>query len=350
MSGRDLVVCCDGTWCAADAPHPTNVLRTARAARASATAWYDPGVGSGRWDRLRGGALGFGLARNIEEALLWISGQYESGDRLFLFGFSRGAYTARSLAGVIGMCGVPATTGNARVAMALYRRRRRPEQGDRVRLRRLQARSWPARVDFLGVWDTVGSLGVPVTSLNWIGARRHRFHDVSLGEHVVCACHALAIDEHRRHFLPAIWSSGRGVQVWFPGAHGDVGGGVPDRGLSDGALLWMWARAHGAGLRLDPRAVLDLAPDCEAPGREMSWLYRPFGRVERLIGASTPRTGLRGALVMGGERVHWMAEQRLRQGIRWTGAERVRRALDAGVRCTGTATENRLLEWAATAA
>ena len=331
-----LVLCCDGTWNSADSPRPTNVRHTAAAlrGRGGQSVWYDPGVGSGRWDRVRGGALGLGLARNVQEGLEWIGRHYGQGDRIFLFGFSRGAYTARSIGGAIGMCGIPASATMAARAMTLYRRRGRLEHGDRVRIERLRDRSWPPRVDFLGVWDTVGALGVPVTWLNWIGARRHRFHDVSLGGHIRAACHALAIDEHRRHFAPAVWSSRRGGhrQAWFAGAHSDVGGGSAGRGLSDLALLWVWAHAHRAGLDLDPRAVSGLAPDFEAPPRKMSAMYRPLGRVERPMGD--------------GETIHWSVEQRLRQVARpWRSAQRVRRAL-LTLPVLGTGAENELLAWA----
>ena len=169
-------------------------------------------------------------------------------------------------------------------------------------------------VHFIGVWDTVGALGVPVTWLNWIGARRHRFHDVRLDLHIRNACHAVAIDEGRRPFAPTLWTnrprSGQNVeQLWFPGAHSDVGGGRPNTALSDRALLWMWARAHAAGLALQPSAVRALRPDELGPREDsMSLLYRLWGEYHRPVGE---RRDDGGPLVTG-EKVHFSAMRRLR--------------------------------------
>ena len=382
MAGpRNIVLCFDGTWNSDDRASPTNVVKTyqalpdATAAGTPQIGYYDRGVGTGRFDRVRGGVVGLGLARNVEIAYVWLSSNYRPGDRLFLFGYSRGAYTARSLAGLIGLCGVPdpercAAAGQpvelvARQGMAVYRQRSgaardaaagrhveqfslgaagtarapaadrgpvaagpaaadsaavsddagefAPPAADSGPTAAAAAADEPRAVHFIGVWDTVGALGVPVTWLNWIGARRHRFHDVRLDRHIRHACHAVAIDEQRRPFAPTLWTNrpapGQEVaQLWFPGVHGDVGGGLPGAALSDRALLWMWAKAHAAGLALRPEAVRDLAPDELGPqGDSMSVVYRLWGRYDRPIGERNED----GRPLVTGEGVHFSAARRL---------------------------------------
>ena len=340
---RNIALCFDGTWNSEDRASPTNVVKTSEAVLPQSAAgtpqlrYYDRGVGTGRFDRVRGGLVGLGLARNVELAYVWLSSHYRPGDRLFLFGYSRGAYTARSLAGLLGLCGVPdpercaaAGLGMAEVAlqgMAIYRLRPGAVRSERaachvetfaVRSRAAgrpgpPAPRPPCKVHFIGVWDTVGALGVPVTWLNWIGARRHRFHDVRLDRHIRNACHAVAIDEGRRPFAPTLWTNrparGQNVeQLWFPGVHSDIGGGSPSTALSDRALLWMWSRAHAAGLALGPDAVRGLAPNELGPrGDSMSLVYRLWGRYHRPIGERHDD----GLPLVTGEKVHFSAMRRL---------------------------------------
>ncbi len=343
MAGpRNIVLCFDGTWNSEDRESPTNVVKTHQALPASTAAgtpqlpYYDRGVGTGRFDRVRGGVVGLGLARNVERAYVWLSSNYRSGDRLFLFGYSRGAYTARSLAGLIGLCGVPdpercASAGRsvavvAHQGMAIYRQRPGAGRSDRAGRhveefalsggggdRPSTSADALFAVHFIGVWDTVGALGVPVTWLNWVGARRHRFHDVRLDRHIRHACHAIAIDEERRPFAPALWTNrpapGQNVsQLWFPGVHSDVGGGRPATALSDRALLWMWAKAHAAGLALRPEAAGGLAPDeLGRQGNSMSLVYRLLGRYDRPVGEQSED----GRPLVTGEGVHFSAVRRL---------------------------------------
>ncbi len=341
---RNIALCFDGTWNSDDRASPTNVVKTSQALLPQTAAgtgqlrYYDRGVGTGRFDRVRGGVVGLGLARNVELAYVWLSSHYRLGDRLFLFGYSRGAYTARSVAGLLGLCGVPdpkrCAAAGLRVAdvalqgMAIYRL---PPGAVRSERAACHVETFavtrgagagphgppgpgsPCKVHFIGVWDTVGALGVPVTWLNWIGARRHRFHDVRLDLHIRHACHAVAIDEGRRPFAPALWTSrpaaGQHVeQLWFPGVHSDVGGGGPNAALSDRALLWVWARAHGAGLALRPEAVRGVAPDELGPqGDSMSLVYRLWGRHDRPVGVLQEN----GLPLVTGEKVHFSAMQRL---------------------------------------
>ena len=142
-----------------------------------------------------------------------------------------------------------------------------PRDPEAVEFRRRN--SLETRVRFLGVWDTVGALGIP-GRLRALTTRRHRFHDVKLSSSVDFAYQAVAIDERRKAFEPALWETDPAnpqvvEQAWFPGAHSDVGGGYPEAGLSDVAFLWMAQAAQRAGLALDDDVLKSLEPDPRAP-------------------------------------------------------------------------------------
>lgn len=270
--GKNLVICCDGTWNTADqhsngSPCPTNVIKVARAVRpvtvdgTAQVVFYLQGVGTHRGlDRFTGGAFGMGLSRNIQEAYRFIVHNMEQGDRLYVFGFSRGAYTARSLCGLVRKAGVLQKQHSERVpeAYALYRRPDvHPDDPAATRFRDQFSRV--VTIDFLGVWDTVGALGIP-GRLRRLTQRRHQFHDVRLSNVVRNAFHAVAIDEHRHAFQPSLWDDkvreGQRVeQVWFAGAHSNVGGGYPEAGLADEAFTWMKQRAEECGLAFDDAYV-----------------------------------------------------------------------------------------------
>ncbi|HUH13907.1 MAG TPA: DUF2235 domain-containing protein [Longimicrobiales bacterium] len=276
---KRIVICCDGTWNRADQeedgePCPTNVVKFATRVRKRSEGvvqaiYYDHGVGTGNaLDRFSGGAFGRGLEDNIHDAYRFLIANYEPGDALFLLGFSRGAFTARSLAGMIRNCGIleRASVGRYREALALYRDHARgPDHEESLAFKRahsvLPAGDVPVR--FLGVWDTVGSLGIPLRGLRALTRRRHQFHDTELSGIVEHAYHALAIDERRAPFAPSLWRyepkpNQTVQQVWFCGVHSDVGGGYPEAGLSDLALDWMLEKAQSAGLALDDAAMAAL--------------------------------------------------------------------------------------------
>ena len=267
---KRLVICCDGTWNRPDAKHVTNIEKIARTVQTDLgrtggvqqLVLYLSGVGGAGYhtDRLLGGAFGLGLFHNVLAGYRFLSLNYEPGDEIYVFGFSRGAYTARSLAGMVGKVGL--LTRRALVQEKL------PEAVDRYKgvdseSGKLGASNEEFKRDFchpdtpihfIGVFDTVGALGVP-------GAlrRRHQFHDVKLGAAVKNARQALAVDERRMKFEPCLWDAvdesccedPRVKQVWFEGCHSDVGGGYKDTGLSDTALLWMVAEANEQGLAFD---------------------------------------------------------------------------------------------------
>ncbi len=226
--------------------------------------FYERGVGTGGFlDNLRGGGFGAGLARNIRRAYKFLSRHYSSGDQVFIFGFSRGAFTARSLTGYIGAAGLLkshcCTTSLESKAWYYYR----VSPNDRVssvwdELRPNTHDPPGARIECLGVFDTVGALGVPVHYLWRENRDLFEFHDVEISSVVNRNLQALAVDEHRESFRPSIWRTpkfkdilSKTEQVWFPGSHSDVGGGYIDEStravkhpyaLDDISLDWMLHR------------------------------------------------------------------------------------------------------------
>lgn len=276
MSKR-LVVCCDGTWNFPDQQSPTNVTKVALAVAPADSAgteqrtFYHRGVGSRRRERMLGGAFGFGLSRDVCDVYRFLVQNYAPGDELFFFGFSRGAFTARSVVGLVRNAGILRQEHVDRIgeAYALYRSRTSTDnaRGRAATLFRCSY-SYQPRIRFVGVWDTVGALGIPLDGLRLISLlnRRWQFHDTELSTSVDAAYQALAIDEKRGPFKPALWKTkedavGQHVeQVWFPGVHSDVGGGYPDHRLSDIALLWMVDRARNWGLEFREDAFMHARP------------------------------------------------------------------------------------------
>ena len=300
--GRKVVVCCDGTW--NDPSAKTNVWRAfdllrgllgdgqearlgsdrqvARGTAADGTPcllYYDEGVGSQRGQRGSGGLFGTGLGENVRQAYAFLAQEARPDDDLFLIGFSRGAFTVRSLCGMLGCAGLPQAGGATAVDDAWKYYRTTP--ADRKPRDRYLAANKPRDgfVRFLGVYDTVGSLGVPVPQLGFLNGLIERFfggvirfHDTGLGHNVQTACQALAIHERRGTFKPVVWSRAPGqvqrpdgspvpqqvLQVWFAGAHANVGGGYAVADLSNIPFEWMMRRAIDCGLPL-PEAKLAAA-------------------------------------------------------------------------------------------
>lgn len=297
---KSLVLCCDGTWNTADQRTdgklcPTNVVKIAyRLARrdeygAPQILFYDQGVGTGNLlDKYSGGAFGDGLDDNIWDAYRFLIANYEEGDRIYLFGFSRGAFTARSIAGMIRKCGIlkRLTVENYVEAIRLYRSLDHPDEPLCERFRESHSvggTEFPPIVSMIGVWDTVGALGIP-GPVRGLTTGKYKFHDTELSNIVQRAYHAVSIDERRAAFEPTLWTPDRKEvlkrmrvrsksgqvrtlrsiekrmtqiveQVWFAGVHTDVGGGYAEVGLSDIALKWMMAKAKLAGLAFDDEVV-----------------------------------------------------------------------------------------------
>jgi uncharacterized protein (DUF2235 family) len=282
----------DGTWNSPD--DNTNVWRSKLlvaerdAAGNPQESYYEVGVGTKRFERLRGGALGKGLDANVRNAYQWLMSVYEEGDLIYLFGFSRGAYTARSLAGLINKCGL-LYPGSMFSVPQLFDRYRK---GDKVPARYNLAAGRPPRdqwsrddawlmeesqrvpIEFIGVWDTVGALGIPVGKLKFSlrGLNRKSYYFYSTNPSVLYKnmYQALAIDENRPQYRPALWTLfqppsgpvpalGPGQKLeqrWFIGAHCNVGGGYRNDPLAQIPLAWLQEKAITAGLRFTRQITL----------------------------------------------------------------------------------------------
>ncbi|MBT9373279.1 DUF2235 domain-containing protein [Rhizobium sp. CSW-27] len=294
-----LLIFSDGTWNTPDQmdgglPAPTNVVKLRNAVAPLARdgsrqrVYYHTGVGTegGWWSRIAGGGLGHGLDRNIMSAYAWACRTYQPGAKIWLFGFSRGAYTVRSLGGMIARCGLLDPQASELTSEKafwdavedLFNIYRQPADkappvvaSDELHFHdrsQGQATKESIPIHFIGVWDTVGALGVPddMALLDLLDdPRRHEFHDTTLSPIVKNARHALAIDERRQSFTPTLWTGVEDKpdvkQIWFPGVHGDVGGGYGRSGLSDNALAWMMDEAEDCGLGLRADVKAQLAPD-----------------------------------------------------------------------------------------
>lgn len=263
---KRIAFCADGTWDSATSH--TNVYKLYKALVTSADQYplYDDGVGAdgNPITKVVGGAFGTGLWQKIKDGYSKIAHLYEAGDSVYLFGFSRGAYTARSLAGMIAAAGLPtANFTNDMVNTAFDAYRAGNTDLRRQKLQQLANCKMDANpnIEMVGVWDTVGSLGIP-SAIGQIDPVAYGFLDTSLNPKIKHGYHALAIDERRAQFPATLWSGPVGQnqtleQVWFTGAHSDVGGGEPSDGagttaLSDIPLSWMMGKAADAGLVFDP--------------------------------------------------------------------------------------------------
>ena len=316
---KRLVFCFDGSWNRLNADCPTNVVLIAESVRPTAKdgtpqiVYYDEGVGTGKFDKFRGGVFGVGLLTNMREAYRFLIFNYEPGDEIFVFGFSRGAYTARSFAGFIRHVGILDINTASQIdkALDLYKAALSKDGDDHPRTMKFRAaysskvcvsehdRQWRCinvegfkreavsvlTIKYVGVWDTVGSLGWPnvLPGVKWLN-RKRGFHDMRLTSKVQSARHALALDERRKPFRPTIWNNVAELnadremdhyhsdapyqQRWFPGVHGAVGGGGPSRALSDGALSWILVGARRCDLDVNISSssrIFETKPDRSGP-------------------------------------------------------------------------------------
>ncbi|RHX85794.1 DUF2235 domain-containing protein [Leptospira stimsonii] len=305
---KKIVLFCDGTW---NDPEQTDdgVLAVTNVRKLFLAfqngnpeihprPYYDKGIGtSGNvlWQILAG-LSGTGISENIRQAYRFIIKNYEFGDEIFLFGFSRGAFTVRSLAGLIRNCGILKMEEGEKLkikvneAYEIYRSRKPKDHPNSEESKRFREReSWPeadlSPVRFIGVWDTVGALGIPITytinPLWW----RNRFHDTLLSSKILYAYQALAIDERRSPFRPTLWQKDKKdinqtmEQVWFVGVHSDVGGGYKDSQLSDIALQWLKEKAESCGLTF---ASMEINPSSFGTLHDSASWYLPSS--ERPIG------------------------------------------------------------------
>jgi len=257
------VIILDGTLSSLALPCQTNAARAYTLFKeqgAALSIYYEPGLQLGDWRSALAVMTGKGINRQIKRAYGWLASRYRPGDRIFLFGYSRGAYAVRSLAGVIDMVGLVkadhATQRNIRAAYRHYECTQDSETAQAFARHHCHA---DLSIDMIGVWDTVKSLGINAPVLWRLSEHLHAFHNHDLSGIVKNGFHALAHDETRVAFSPVLWAShdgftGRVEQVWFPGAHGDVGGQLGGfeaaRPVSNLPLVWMLERAEGCGLVL----------------------------------------------------------------------------------------------------
>lgn len=295
---KNIILCSDGTGNSTIKGRGTNVFKTYEAIDVNGhkfdknlrqqVAFYDDGVGTESLKFLKavGGAFGWGLSRNVRQLYTELARCYEPGDSIYLFGFSRGAFTVRQLGGFILGCGIIdkkhwKTDGELKKlvgkAFRVYRKRYHTWLGDRLKglfpssrkaredfrktygvNHKTHSPDGKVRIRFIGVWDTVAAVGLPIAHLaDFINKvfYRFKFPDLQLSSRVDKACHALSIDDERQTFHPEVWDEepeknvGRIEQVWFPGVHSNVGGGYPKQGMSLVALDWMMNKAEQNGLR-----------------------------------------------------------------------------------------------------
>ena len=284
---KRLLVTCDGTWLNSDngllngqIAQPSNVSRIGWAIKETSrdgipqVVHYQAGIGSqgSKLSREIAGAVGMGLRENVRESYSFVAINWRQGDEIFLLGFSRGAYTARSVGGLITEIGLLTRQGLPYFGEIFedFQHKNDPNYVSkfpnepfpgkpafgRQYVQELSKRGLSqlgVPIKAIGVWDTVGSLGVPrIPFLTTLGlqsksVREYSFYDTSLSENVENAFQALALDEHRSPFSPALWelrdnATTNMKQVWFPGVHSNVGGGYDDQEVSDITLAWMMGR------------------------------------------------------------------------------------------------------------
>ncbi len=331
---RNHVFIIDGTLSSLEPGRETHAgklyrLLTERGPTAPQSVGYHPGVQGDGLRKWWNAATGDGLNDAILAGYGAMAGRYRPGDRIFLFGYSRGAYAVRSLAGLIARVGLltqhRAVERRIRRAFDYYRRGEIGRPAALFRERHCHAR---VDIDMVGVWDTVKALGPPYPALSYLGRRALNFHDAALGAHIRAGYHALALDEDRRAFRPVLWSDGadagdleaaRIEQVWFPGCHGDVGGELSGfeaaRPLANLSLVWMLSRAEFHGLRLPEDWRARFPSDAAAPS---VGTRRGLAKLFLLRGPRWARIASTARLRSNGERLHESVARRreTRRGYR----------------------------------
>lgn len=279
---KRIIICCDGTWNSpGDVKNShsikTNVQKIFESVCNTGEdglvqiKHYIDGIGTSgsKLRRIIDGATGWGLDNNILSAYKFLVWNFVKGDEIYLFGFSRGAYTARSVAGLIRNCGIIRNDELPLINAAYdhYRNHNDEEwRPDGVKAQEFRKKySVESNIRFIGVWDTVGALGIPFAAFQMINREKYKFHDTQLSSSVDFAYQALAIDERRKSFDATLWKqspkqSARTLpqvmeQRWFMGVHSNVGGGYPDSEISDIALQWMMEKAKNTQLALDAEYI-----------------------------------------------------------------------------------------------
>lgn len=286
----DHVIILDGTMSTLEPGRETNaglIFRLLADCGRSAhrTVYYEQGLQWEGWRRMINVAQGRGLSRQIRRAYGWLASHYRPGDRIFLIGYSRGAYAVRSLAGVIDQVGlVKREHATERGVLLAWRHYKLNPGSTTAQAFRRRFCHQEAPIEMVGVFDTVKALGLRLPLLWMLTDKRNAFHNPHLGPGVRHGFHALARDETRAVYAPVLWRSpknwpGNVEQVWFRGAHADIGGQIGDRlcsrPLSNIPLVWMLDRAETLGLTL-PLGWRDRFP-CD-PTAPMIGTWRGFGK------------------------------------------------------------------------
>lgn len=316
---KRLAIFLDGTW--NDPVDKTSVFRMASNVVTTGNedphqrVYYGQGVGTRGYDKLRGGVLGKGLYDNLQDAYEWLIKNYDDGDQVYIFGFSRGAYAARSLAGLIAKCGlIERDAGHALTTAQIYTRYQKDKGVDPIyALRRvseensrilspdelaLLKHSRRIPIEMIGVWDTVGSLGVPWTSAPLLGRKHFYFHNTNPSRLYRHAFQALALDEHRGPYAPTLWTNftpdqpdpipekpwhrEQLEQRWFIGAHSDVGGGYRDGILDRLPMAWLQGKATHLGLQFKSQVRLDGSEISQPPTDSFALFLKGAYRAIRL--------------------------------------------------------------------
>ncbi|MCI5096918.1 MAG: DUF2235 domain-containing protein [Rhodobacteraceae bacterium] len=280
------VIILDGTMSSLEPGLETHAGQTYRLMcemRPQVSVFYEAGVQWNNWRETLDVMMGRGINRQIRRAYGYLASRYRPGDRIYLIGYSRGAYAVRSLAGVIDMVGLVkaehATVRNIRTA---YRHYECNPGGYYAEQFANAFCHQDVQIEMVGVWDTVKALGLRLPLLWRWAELKHAFHNHELGDSIRNGYHALALDETRSVFSPVLWEcpedwTGRVEQVWFRGAHGDVGGQLggyePARPLANVSLVWMLERAQACGLPMpqDWRARFPLDPAGPSVGTWRGW-------------------------------------------------------------------------------
>jgi len=323
---KRLVICADGTWNTRDQRKdstgrrcPTNVTKVARGVLSrdrngidQIVLYYD-GLGTGGpLDKVSGGAFGAGIEDNIRVLYRFIAYNWEPGDEIFLFGFSRGAFTVRTLAGFMFVLGLVQKDDDYYVPelYACYESSKGPgtPEWDKAFHRITGHRPCPP-IKFVGVWDTVGSLGAPGL-LGWfLNSGKYKYHQVGINSAMQNAYHAMAIDEHRKPFAPTLWErpagwNGKLEQAWFACVHCNVGGSEKPDGVANEALHWMVEKAEAHGLAFDAAYLAHYTPCFNTKlANSMTAKYIALGKHVRPIGKFAAH----------GEMLHQSVLDRLRQ-------------------------------------
>lgn len=291
---KNIVVFSDGTGQEGGEGPETNIYKMFNMIEdrtPTQIAFYDPGLGTNWTERITGNIGGRGISRNIRQCYRFIFDHFEAGDKIFLFGFSRGAATVRSLSGFIHYFGILPKSRPELIAKA-YKIYKTPDATKRKtraeEFVKKHHRMW-TKIAFLGCYDTVAALGLPFkfasALLDGLPGFRHKFHNFQLSESVERAYQALAIDDGRLTFHPLLWDAEtvrddqKIKQVWFCGMHTDVGGGYREQELSDIPLVWLTHQAVKNGLLIYGKHEQSIKEDAngmihDSQGTIMTRLYR----------------------------------------------------------------------------